>query len=45
MSGDAESKAVYEQLQAAQKNGTDIPKELMAKDGNATSPNAKTYKQ
>ena len=44
MTGDAESKAVYQQLQAAQKNGTEIPAELMAKDGNATSPNAKTYK-
>lgn len=44
MAGDAKSQAVYEQLQAAQKNGTDIPAELMAADGNATSPNAKTYK-
>ena len=45
MAGDADSQAVYDQLQAAQKNGTDIPVELMATDGNATSPNAKTFKQ
>ena len=43
MTGDAESQAVYAQLQAAQKSGTDIPAELMSADGNATSPNAKTY--
>ena len=45
MAGDAESQAVYKQLQDAQKNGTDIPTELIAADGNATSPNAKTYQQ
>ena len=45
MEGNTESQAVYEQLQAAQKNGTDIPAELMSSYGNATSPNAKTYKQ
>lgn len=45
MAGDTESQAVYDQLQAVQKNGTDVPAELLAADGNATSPNAKTYQQ
>ena len=45
MAGDEKSQAVYGQLQAAQKNGTGIPAELMSENGNATSPNAKTYKE
>ena len=44
MTGDEKSQQVYEQLKTAQKNGTEIPAEFMSASGNATSPNAKTYK-
>lgn len=44
LAGDSKSQAVYAKLQTAQKDGTGIPAELMVKDGNATSKNAKTYK-
>ena len=38
-----DSQGVYQQLQAVQKGEATMPSELVAKDGNATSPNAKTY--